>query len=78
MINATEKLLICTKSKAKISVQDNITNHMCTCRYKNTCPLNITCKREGLVYKAEVENEKCQNKEYFGCIEGSLKKRKMW
>lgn len=50
---------------------------MCNCRNRTKCPLEVTCKSEGVVYKAVVENENGKSKVYVVCTERSLKKKKM-
>lgn len=53
---------------------NNKADHMCNCWNKHNCPLDGDCTTEGVVYKAEVVNEKGQNNVYFGCAKGSFKK----
>ena len=38
----------------------------CNCRNSNKCPLNKNCLVKGVVYKAEVEDEKGEIKDYIG------------
>ena len=47
----------------------------CNCRNSNKCPLNKNCLVKGVVYKAEVEDEKGGIKDYIGMTSSTFKTR---
>lgn len=52
-----------------------VTDKTCHCLNAVNCPLNGNCLVEGLVYRADVESIKSQEKVYIGASEGTFKKR---
>ena len=66
IISAHNKEIICKQESTK---------KPCNCQKNKKCPLDSKCCHETLVYKAEVEIENGDKKNYIGCTEGSFKIR---
>ena len=47
---------------------------MCSCRQKNTCPMNGNCLEKSIIYKASVESEG-KSMTYYGLTENQFKFR---
>ena len=52
----------------------NKTQQPCSCRIKESCPLNGNCLHQCMIYKAEVSTNTTY-KEYYGASEGEFKSR---
>ena len=68
--------IISSHNKALLNRNKNPEMYGCNCRKKESCPLNNQCMTPRIVYKAEVTNDKNQEKKvYIGLTETTFKER---